>query len=193
MFYAPWCGHCKRLTPIFDEFAEKYGDGQELNVGRVNCDESDNSNLCTSYDVAGFPTVLYLNKDHFYEFRSDRTVDGLHKFIFEEGYQNAENDVIPQKLQGMALYQKQISKFFGQLGRTVEILFHRIGFGTLPLPVMYGIAGSIFALPIVLMCYVICFMKDEVIEIPIKKKKPVVFEEDVSPKKPASKQRDKLE
>ncbi len=38
MFYAPWCGHCKRLMPTFDQFAEKYGDGQNLNVGRVDCD-----------------------------------------------------------------------------------------------------------------------------------------------------------
>lgn len=40
---------------------------------------------------------------------------------------------------------------------------------------MYGIAGSIFATPIALMCYVICCMKDEVIEPtkPEEKKKPV--------------------
>jgi hypothetical protein len=72
--------------------------------------------------------------------------------------------VIPQKLEGFALYQKQFLKFLNQLGRSVQILFSKIGFGDLPKGVQYGIAGSLFALPIALMCYVICCMKDEVYE-----------------------------
>ena len=135
-----------------------------MRVGRVNCDESINSNLCTMYDIGGYPTVLYLNGDYYYEYRGERSADAFSKFVFENGFENAESDKLPMKLEGMALYQKQFFKFLHQLGRTVEILFHRIGFGELPKGVMYGIAGSVFAIPIALMCYVICFMKDEVYE-----------------------------
>lgn len=161
MFYAPWCGHCKRMMPLIDEFAEKYGDGQRLNVGRFNCDEGNNSNLCTAYDVNGFPTVLYLSGGYFYEFRGPRTIENFSKFVFEGEYENAESDVLPVKLEGVALYQKQFMKFMGQLGRSVEILFARLGFKDLPKPVMYLIASSIFLIPLSLMCYVICCMKDE--------------------------------
>ena len=48
----------------------------------------------------------------------------------------------------------------------MEILFSKIGFGDIPKVAQYLIAASIFAIPLVLMCYVICCMKDEVIEPP---------------------------
>ena len=101
MFYAPWCGHCKRLMPIFDEFAESQLNS--LNVGRVNCDEGSNSNLCTAYDLQGFPTVVYINGDYFYEYKGERSSEGFSKFV-HGGYETAESDVIPQKLEGVALY-----------------------------------------------------------------------------------------
>ena len=164
MFFAPWCGHCKRLMPTFDKFAEEHGDGSRLNVGRVNCDDSSNSNLCTVYEIGGFPTVLYLNGDYYYEYRGERSSEAFAKFVFEGGYEKAESEVLPKKIEGMELYQKQFLKFLGQVGRSVEILFHKVGFGDLPKGVMYSIAGGVFALPIVLMCYVVCCMKDEVYE-----------------------------
>jgi thioredoxin domain-containing protein 5 len=35
-FYAPWCGHCKKLAPTWDEMAENYGEGGAVTVAKVN-------------------------------------------------------------------------------------------------------------------------------------------------------------
>ena len=65
----------------------------------------------------------------------------------------------------------------------MNIIFHKIGFPQVPKPIQYLIAGSIFSIPVVLMMYVICCMKDEVIEVP--HKRPVQVAPPAGTKAPA--------
>lgn len=52
-FYAPWCGHCKHLQPIWIDMAKKLKN--KVNVGEVDCEES--KALCQEYRIAGLPTL----------------------------------------------------------------------------------------------------------------------------------------
>lgn len=58
-FYAPWCGHCKKLTPIFEELGEKL---KNEDVAIVKMDATAND-VPATYDVRGFPTLYWLPKD----------------------------------------------------------------------------------------------------------------------------------
>lgn len=54
-FYAPWCGHCRNLKSDYVKAAKML---QGLaNVYAVNCDDSINTDLCTSQQIQGFPTI----------------------------------------------------------------------------------------------------------------------------------------
>ncbi|CAD6647486.1 XXYS1_4_G0032060.mRNA.1.CDS.1 [Saccharomyces cerevisiae] len=55
-FYAPWCGHCKKLSSTFRKAAKRL-DGV-VQVAAVNCDLNKNKALCAKYDVNGFPTLM---------------------------------------------------------------------------------------------------------------------------------------
>jgi protein disulfide-isomerase-like protein len=57
-FYAPWCGHCKRMTPAWNELHEHHGDSK-LVVAKVDCTKEDSKDLCRKMGVRGFPAVKY--------------------------------------------------------------------------------------------------------------------------------------
>jgi thioredoxin 1 len=54
-FWAPWCGYCKRLSPVLDRLSAKMGD--EIPIGKVNVDEQ--PELEERFDISILPT-LYL-------------------------------------------------------------------------------------------------------------------------------------
>eukprot|EP01113_Clastostelium_recurvatum_P027640 TRINITY_DN3336_c0_g1_i2.p1 TRINITY_DN3336_c0_g1~~TRINITY_DN3336_c0_g1_i2.p1 ORF type:complete len:487 (+),score=140.87 TRINITY_DN3336_c0_g1_i2:1583-3043(+) len=56
-FYAPWCGYCKRIAPIFEDVASavKQQSLPDTHVGKVNCDV--HSALCRRAEVKGYPTI----------------------------------------------------------------------------------------------------------------------------------------
>ena len=85
-FYAPWCGHCKKLEPTWVELSDK---GLDINVGKVDC--TTNKDLCSEFGVKGFPTLLYFPADegfkgqHF-KHSGPRTIDGFEKFTVGKGF-----------------------------------------------------------------------------------------------------------
>lgn len=53
-FSAPWCGFCRRLTPVIDMLDKKYGD--KVKVTQMNID--DNEELTEKFNVDTIPTLI---------------------------------------------------------------------------------------------------------------------------------------
>jgi len=77
-FYAPWCGHCKKLAPVYDELGTKLS-GEEVNVVKMDATAND---VPGGFDVRGFPTIYWVPKDGKPEaYNGGREVDDFLKFV----------------------------------------------------------------------------------------------------------------
>ncbi|XP_055625105.1 protein disulfide-isomerase A3 [Toxorhynchites rutilus septentrionalis] len=79
-FYAPWCGHCKKLTPVYEELATKLKD-EEVAIVKMDATAND---VPPTYDVRGFPTLFWLpknGKNSPKRYEGGREVDDFIKYI----------------------------------------------------------------------------------------------------------------
>ncbi|KAM8882371.1 protein disulfide-isomerase A4 isoform 1-T1 [Synchiropus picturatus] len=82
-FYAPWCGHCKKLEPEYVALAKKYKSEKNLVIAKMDATANDVPH--DSYQVSGFPTIYLApsnNKQKPIKFEGgQRTVDDFSKFL----------------------------------------------------------------------------------------------------------------
>lgn len=55
-FYAPWCGPCKRLSPILEEISEDYAG--KIDIYKVNIDEE--YELASIFGIHSVPTLIFV-------------------------------------------------------------------------------------------------------------------------------------
>merc|ERR1711894_401194 len=82
-FYAPWCGHCKALTPVWNELGEKLKDREDIIIANLEA----SANTVDSVRVSSYPT-LYLFKGSVrnqINFPGERSLEGLLTFLDEQG------------------------------------------------------------------------------------------------------------
>jgi len=54
-FWAPWCGPCRMLKPIFEKVAN--GNSTDIQMYTMNIDEGDNKEIAIEYGVRSIPAI----------------------------------------------------------------------------------------------------------------------------------------
>lgn len=60
-FYAPWCGHCKKLAPDYEKLANVYANEPTVEIVKIDADAHKQN--AGKYGVTGFPTLKWFGKD----------------------------------------------------------------------------------------------------------------------------------
>jgi len=81
-FFAPWCGHCKKMKPDWDKLMDAFADSKTALVADVDC-TAEGKPLCDSNGVRGYPTIKYGDPSALEDYKGGRDYDSLKKFAEE--------------------------------------------------------------------------------------------------------------
>ena len=119
MMYAPWCGHCKRLHPTWNQLAaiEQLG----VSIAKINVDAE--QHLSPLFGVSSFPTLMRFSNGNVYEFQGKRELEELKAFAVE-GFKSVKP---ANKLIGPGSFPRVF--LAGYTRWAMSIVHHLEGFG----------------------------------------------------------------
>jgi len=78
-YYAPWCGHCKKLAPIWEELGTHFKDNANVVIAKFDA----TVNEAEGVEVRGYPTLIWYPKDNKagVTFEGDRDLPALITYV----------------------------------------------------------------------------------------------------------------
>ncbi|MED6193104.1 Protein disulfide-isomerase like 2-1 [Stylosanthes scabra] len=102
-FYAPWCGHCKKLAPEYEKVAATFKKTNSVLIAKVDCDEQ--KTICSKYGVSGYPTIKWFPQGSLEPilYEGARIAEALVGYVNMKGGTNVKiasppSDVVPLTL-----------------------------------------------------------------------------------------------
>ncbi len=79
-FYAPWCGHCKKMAPGYAKLGKRMLD-ENSNVKIAKLDATIHKEAATKHKVQGFPTLKFFINGSPVDYQGAREEEAIYNWI----------------------------------------------------------------------------------------------------------------
>jgi protein disulfide isomerase family A protein 3 len=112
-FYAPWCGHCKRLAPEYEKAATALKSADPP-VALIKVDCTAETKVCGKYGVSGYPTLkIFKNGEVASDYNGPREADGIVKYMRSKaGPSSKEINTVADMQKFLAASEHSVVGFF---------------------------------------------------------------------------------
>uniref|UniRef100_A0A8R1Y528 Protein disulfide-isomerase n=1 Tax=Onchocerca volvulus TaxID=6282 RepID=A0A8R1Y528_ONCVO len=80
-FYAPWCGHCKKLAPEYEKAAKKLKD---KGIMLAEVDSTVEQSLSAEFNVTGYPQLYIFRNSKKFDYKGPRDAEGIVRYMLEQ-------------------------------------------------------------------------------------------------------------
>ncbi|XP_035219913.1 protein disulfide-isomerase A4-like [Stegodyphus dumicola] len=92
-FYAPWCGHCKKLEPEYKKLGKAFASNDKVVIAKIDATAND---YPEEFKVDGFPTIYYIpaaDKKNLITYSGERTLKDLSDFVNKQISKEAKDEL----------------------------------------------------------------------------------------------------
>ncbi|GLV33639.1 Thioredoxin-related transmembrane protein 3 [Carabus blaptoides fortunei] len=140
MFYAPWCGHCKRLEPIWAHVAQSLYK-TNIRVGRIDCTRF--SSLATEFAIQGFPTIKFIKSDDDHTFHGDRTKEDIVNFALRMAGPPVQQITKPETMDSLKAHNSLFFMYVGPQEGPLWNVFYTVAERFQPHGFFYAVSNEI--------------------------------------------------
>lgn len=79
-FYAPWCGHCKKMAPDYAKLAQRvHAESEDVFIAKL--DATEQKAAASDYSIQGFPTLKFFVNGQPMDYQGAREEEAMYNWI----------------------------------------------------------------------------------------------------------------